>query len=61
VRHDPEALPEGVLDPGGSVTGFLYFEDIDPGDDKTATFTTDPAEASTGRIVGAIRILLEIE
>lgn len=56
-----KALPEGVLEAGGKVTGFLYFEDIDVGDDDTATFTTDLVNASTGETVGAIRIPLEID
>jgi hypothetical protein len=49
------ALPEGVLEPGGRVTGFLYFEDIDVGKDDKATFVTDLVNASTGQTVGAIR------
>lgn len=56
-----KALPEGVLEAGGKVTGFLYFEDIDVGPDDMATFTTDLVNASTGRTVGAIRIPLEID
>jgi hypothetical protein len=56
-----KALPEGVLEAGGKVTGFLYFEDIDVGADDTATFTTDLVNASTGQTVGAIRIPLEID
>jgi hypothetical protein len=56
-----KALPEGVLEAGGKVTGFLYFEDIDVGADEMATFTTDLVNASTGQTVGAIRIPLEID
>jgi hypothetical protein len=55
-----KALPEGVIEPGGKVTGFLYFEAIDPRNDM-ATFTTDLVNASTGDNVGAIRIPLEID
>ena len=56
-----KALPEGVLEAGGRVTGFLYFEDIDVGKDDTATFVTDLVNASNGETVGAIRIPLEID
>lgn len=56
-----KALPEGVVEAGGKVTGFLYFEDIDVGSDDTATFTTDLVNASSGEPVGAIRIPLEID
>jgi hypothetical protein len=56
-----KALPEGVLEAGGRVTGFLYFEDIDVGKDDTATFVTDLVNASTGETVGAIRIPLEVD
>ena len=56
-----KALPEGVLEPGGRVTGFLYFEDIDVGKDDRATFVTDLVNASGGETVGAIRIPLEID
>jgi hypothetical protein len=55
-----KALPEGVIEPGGKVTGFLYFEGIKPKNDM-ATFTTDLVNASTGEPVGAIRIPLEID
>jgi hypothetical protein len=56
-----KALPEGVLEPGGRVTGFLYFEDIDVGKDDRATFVTDLVNASNGETVDAIRIPLEID
>lgn len=56
-----KALPEGVLEAGGKVTGFLYFEEIDVGPDETATFTTVLVNASNGETVGAIRIPLEID
>ena len=56
-----KALPEGVLEPGGRVTGFLYFEDVDTDADEKATFTVDLMNASTGEAMGNIRIPLEID
>ena len=42
-----KALPEGVLDIDGIVSGFLYFEQVDPNDDKV-TFMFDIVDAETG-------------
>jgi hypothetical protein len=55
-----KALPEGVLEPGGRIAGFLYF----PGDDiegDRATFQMDVVDARTGRTVGTARVPLEID
>lgn len=57
-----KALPEGVLEPGGKVTGFLYFEDIDvEGKEDLATFALDLVNASTQGHVATVRLPLEID
>jgi hypothetical protein len=56
-----KALPEGVLEPGGKVTGFLYFEDVKTDKNDKATFTTDLVNAATGEPVASIRIPIEID
>lgn len=50
-----KALPEGVLDIDGIVSGFLYFESIDP-TDKEVTFMFDIVNAETGKKKGTIEI-----
>lgn len=50
-----KALPEGVLEPGGSISGFLYFENVGS-DVKRVDFTADLVNAATGRHFGAVRI-----
>jgi hypothetical protein len=60
-----KALPEGVLEPGGRMSGFLYFEDVDigdvNGDDDMGRFLMDLVDASTTRALGTIAIPLEID
>lgn len=51
------ALPEGVLDPGGRVSGFLYFEHLRPGADQ-ARFTFDLIDAQTALAFGTLRVRL---
>jgi hypothetical protein len=48
------ALPEGVVQPGGRITGFLYFEDLD--DARRARFTFDLVDARSGVQFGRIEI-----
>jgi hypothetical protein len=55
-----KALPEGVLEPGGRITGFLYFRGDDVEGDR-ATFQMDVVDARTGRTVGTARVPLEID
>src|SRR5690606_18914943 len=52
-----KALPEGVLMPGGTLTGFLYFENVD-GDVPSVDFTAELVEATNGDgdPIGVIRI-----
>jgi hypothetical protein len=49
------ALPEGVLDPGGRVAGFVYFEDVDD-DIPNVTFTTDLVDPGTRMAFGRVEI-----
>jgi hypothetical protein len=52
------ALPEGVLSPGGSVSGFLYFPDI-PADAKgNFTFRASLAEEKDGTTYASVDIPL---
>lgn len=50
-----EVLPEGVLDPGGRVEGFLYFERVDP-DLPRVRFRADLVSARDGDVFGEISI-----
>ncbi|TMQ67838.1 MAG: hypothetical protein E6K80_14875 [Candidatus Eisenbacteria bacterium] len=50
-----QALPEGVLEPGGRVTGFLYFQRL--GSDVTgATFRATLVDANSSRSFGSLRV-----
>lgn len=49
------ALPEGVLEPGGTVAGFLYFEDVED-DVGGARFQVELEDARTGELFGRIEI-----
>jgi hypothetical protein len=55
-----EALPDGVIKPGGRVSGFLYFQEVD---DKLprVRFEYDLVNASNGNIFGTITIPLLVE
>lgn len=49
------ALPEGVLDPGGHVEGYLYFEYVPEGSSRV-TFRADLGDAQRNHFFGEIRI-----
>lgn len=49
------ALPEGVVSPGGRVSGFVYFEDV-PDDVERVTFRAEVVNASTGERMGVVSI-----
>lgn len=49
------ALPEGVLSPGGTAAGFVYFEPLHR-DAKTLTLSVDMVDAVTGNVLGTARI-----
>jgi hypothetical protein len=50
-----EVLPEGVLEPGGRVEGFLYFERVDPQAPRVR-FRADLTSADTGEVFGEVSI-----
>jgi hypothetical protein len=50
-----EALPDGVIDPGGKVIGFLYFETVTP-DIQRVVFRMDIADARDGTVLGTANI-----
>jgi hypothetical protein len=49
------ALPEGVLSPGGTVSGFVYFESLDR-DARTLTLAVEIVDAETNASLGTARI-----
>lgn len=49
------AIPEGVIEPQGSIRGFLYFQRLNK-DLRTVTFKADLVNAQTGRTFGTITI-----
>ena len=55
-----EALPEGVIDPGGRVSGFLYFERVPPSAPRVR-FRADLANAQSGETFGEITIPFVVE
>ena len=55
-----QVLPEGVIDPGGRVSGFLYFERVDP-DAPRVRFRADLTDADTGNSFGEISIPFTVE
>jgi hypothetical protein len=54
------ALPPGVIRPNGSVSGFLYFERVDPGTYRVR-FRADLIDAGNGKRLGEIRIPFTVE
>ncbi len=52
------ALPEGVLDSGGRLEGWLFFEEV--GDADQVVFRADLVNAGTGHEFGEIRIPFDV-
>ncbi len=50
-----EALPEGILAQGGSLSGFIFFQKVDP-DLKQVTLSMDIVNAETNKVFGKIEI-----
>jgi hypothetical protein len=50
-----QALPEGVLEPGGRVTGYLFFQRLDS-HVTGATFRATLIEPTSGRSFGSLRV-----
>jgi hypothetical protein len=55
-----KGIAEGVLEPKGRISGFLYFEKL-PEDLQRVRFEADLVNAQTGDSLGTIRIPLMIE
>ncbi|MHB1169261.1 MAG: hypothetical protein ACYC28_08270 [Longimicrobiales bacterium] len=55
------ALPEGVLEPGGSITGFLYFEDVEDTDIGQVDFTVALVNAQSEERIGTVTILFSVQ
>lgn len=53
------ALPEGVLSPGGSMDGWLYFKKIENA--QRVVFRADIVDSSTGEQMGEIRVPFAVE
>ncbi|RPI52558.1 MAG: hypothetical protein EHM55_16235 [Acidobacteria bacterium] len=53
-------LPEGVLEPGGRVTGFVYLEDRPESGDE-CTFVADLVSADNGELFGRVRVPIEVD
>jgi hypothetical protein len=56
LRH---ALPEGIVDPGGRVSGFLYFPDQPEG--EAVTFVASLVDATTSQVFGTIEIPFRVK
>lgn len=54
------ALPEGVLPPGSSLSGFLFFEGLHPGEAQV-NFLAQFENAETGDYFGAVTVPMEAE
>ena len=54
------ALPEGVIDPGGRIEGFLYFERVDD-EHAQVRFRSDVVNAETGDMMGEVSIPFVVE
>jgi hypothetical protein len=50
-----QAIPEGVIDDGGNISGFVYFKKLDPEMDRV-TLTMNLVNANTEDLFGSIRI-----
>lgn len=55
-----KAVPEGVVEPGGMVEGWLFFEKVDPGTEGPLTLYADVINAHTGETLGQISIPFEV-
>jgi hypothetical protein len=53
------ALPEGVLQPGGTAAGFLYFKT--PSDPGQAAFSLELVQARTGEPLGEVSIPMTLK
>lgn len=49
-------VPEGVINSGGMLEGWLFFEKVDPSDLNRVTFRSDLINAETGKKFAELRI-----
>ncbi len=57
-----QAIPEGVLQSKGSLSGFVYFQKVDKKHQKESlTFTTDLVDAKTQKPFGKVTIPFEVK
>jgi hypothetical protein len=54
-----QALPEGVLQPGGSAAGFLYFNHLQ--EKGPVVFTAEIVAADTRQPLGTVRIPMVLQ
>lgn len=54
------AVPEGVVDTGGYVSGFVYFERVDPEASSQATFQLDLVNAQSGNRMGQVDLRFDV-
>jgi hypothetical protein len=54
-----QALPEGTLEEGGSVTGFLYFQDVSEREGRV-TLQARLVDARTGEQFGTLSIPFDV-
>ncbi|MCY0995186.1 hypothetical protein OV203_49120 [Nannocystis sp. ILAH1] len=54
-----KALPEGVLSPGGRITGYLYFEHVE--DARRIEFVARLVDGGTGEEFGAVEVPFVVE
>jgi len=50
------ALPEGVIPPGGTAGGFVYFKKLHRGGEKLLTLRVDLIDQNSGEVVGTAKI-----
>ncbi|RPI56815.1 MAG: hypothetical protein EHM55_04050 [Acidobacteria bacterium] len=55
-----QALPEGVVEPGGKIAGFLYIED-NPKDGEHSRFVYEVVNAETNERLGQVDVPIEID
>lgn len=55
-----QAMPEGVVRPGGWIEGWVYFENV-PDDVQMVTLRADIVDAMSGNEIGEIRIPYEVQ
>lgn len=56
-----KALPEGVLDPGGRVSGFVYFEHVGEIDADRLRFVYTPREAGDDQAIARLTVPFRVE